>query len=417
MENKLFKSGVITVASLLFFNCLMAQNIFKTGEWRGVFKLNDTISMPFSFDVGFDLDIYSVVFTNAEENITASEVSVTADSVFIRMPLFDSEFRCKNHGDSLKGVWINHARKEKNILPFTGYCNKKTRFEIKNWTNYEPVVTGKWETDFNPGKEDTYKAIGVFKQDNVTKGSKLTGTFMTETGDYRYLEGVMANNDFYLSCFDGAHAFLFKAKLNNDKKLLTGDFYAGAHGHETWTAKRNDNFKLRNPDSLTFLKPGFTKMDFTFQNLKGKKVSLSDSKYKNKVVIVQLMGTWCPNCMDETKFLAGFYEKYNKKGLEVIGLAFERTDNFNKAVANVKRVKDKYEARYDFLITGKTGAQQASEALPMLNKIMAFPTTVYIDKKGNVRKIYTGFYGPATGDNFYKYVEETTRFVEKLLAE
>jgi hypothetical protein len=121
--------------------------------------------------------------------------------------------------------------------------------------------------------------------------------------------------------------------------------------------------------------------------------------------------------MDETKFLAPFYEKYKSRGLEVIALAFERTDDFNKAASNVQRSKTRFKANYDFLITMKNGKDQASEALPMLNNVMAFPTTIYIDKKGIVRKIYTGFSGPATGDAHTKFVEQTTLFVEKLLNE
>ncbi len=182
-------------------------------------------------------------------------------------------------------------------------------------------------------------------------------------------------------------------------------------------AVRNDNFQLRNPDSLTYLKPGFTSIDFSFKNLEGKSVSIKDEKFKNKVVIIQIMGTWCPNCMDETKFLAPFYDTYKSKGLEVVALAFERTDDFNKAVNNIQRSKKRFSANYEFLITMKTGKDQASEALPMLNAVMAFPTTIYIDKKGVVRKIYTGFNGPATGDAHTKFVEDTTRFVEMLLAE
>ncbi len=417
LKNIKFKSGAILIASLLFFNYGFAQNKLRIGIWRGILTLNDTTQLPFNFEVKSDLDIYSVVFTNAEEKITANEIVIQGDSVFIRMPVFDSEFKLKSDGDSLKGVWINHNRKDKNVLKFKAYYGNKNRFEIKYWTNYEPVVTGKWEVEFEPGTPDSYKSIGEFKQLNVVQGSKLTGTFITETGDYRYLEGIMANNDFYLSCFDGVHAFLFKAKLDKNKDILKGDFYSSAHGHETWIAKRNEKFQLRNPDSLTYLKPGFTKVDFSFKNLEGKQISLSDEKYKNKVVILQLMGTWCPNCMDETKFLAPFYDKYKSKGLEIIGLAFERTDDFNKAVSRVSRVKAKFDAKYDFLITMKTGAQQASEALPMLNKVMAFPTTIYIDKKGDVRKIYTGYYGPATGDSYIKQEEETTKFVEKLLGE
>ena len=120
--------------------------------------------------------------------------------------------------------------------------------------------------------------------------------------------------------------------------------------------------------------------------------------------------------MDETRFLSGFYDAYQSKGVEVIGLAFERGD-FNAAVNNLNRLKDRLKVNYELLITEKNGKDQASQALHMLNGIMAFPTTIYIDKKGNVRKIYTGFSGPATGNAYTNYVKETTSFIEGLLKE
>jgi thiol-disulfide isomerase/thioredoxin len=310
---------------------------------------------------------------------------------------------------------INYG-KNKNVIPFfasfcTKNCDDKNVFASSQYFN----MGGNWECDFSPKTKDNSKAKGVFIQTDPFK--KLTGTFLTETGDYRYLAGKLSEGrHFYLSCFDGSHAFLFTGKVKGDS-IVDGHFYSGSHWHEPWVAVRNDKFELRNPDSLTYLKPEFSKIDFSFKNTEGQTVSLTDAKYKNKVVIVQLMGTWCPNCMDETKFLATFYEKYKSKGLEVIALAFERTDDFNKAVSNVQRSKTRFNANYDFLITMKNGKDQASEALPMLNEVMAFPTTIYIDKKGIVRKIYTGFNGPATGDAHTKFVEQTTLFVEKLLNE
>ena len=208
----------------------------------------------------------------------------------------------------MDGVWINHARKDKNILAFHASAGrpltKPILEEIKtDWS-------GKWESTFSPGTKDSSKAICLFKDD-----TNFTGTFLTETGDYRFLEGYSFNGTFLLSCFDGSHAFLFTGEIKGDS-IINGHFYSGSHHHETWVAKRNDKFELRNPDSLTYLKPGFTKVDFNFKNLDGKNVSLQDEKFKNKVVIIQIMGTWCPNCMDETKFLAPFYDKYNSKGLD-----------------------------------------------------------------------------------------------------
>ena len=160
----------------------------KIGYWRGVLTLNDSTQLPFNFEVKYDLGIYSIDFINAEERITANEIAIKGDSVFIKMPVFDSEFRLKNHGDSLKGIWFNHNRKDKNMLAFKAYYGKKERFEIKHWTGYEPLVTGKWEVEFEPGTNDSYKSIGNFNQLNVVNKSKLTGTFFTETGDNEKVE-------------------------------------------------------------------------------------------------------------------------------------------------------------------------------------------------------------------------------------
>ncbi len=409
------------VASLLFFanNIIAQKDIMQTGLWKGYLKLNDTTSLPFFFEVKKEKNKILLEVINSEERIKVDEISLKRDSIYIKMPIFDSEFKCRIVDEFyIKGIWINHSRKDKNIISFEGKfcdCDWDSFCTEQHFILPDSTKKYNYECTFSPRSADSSKAIGAFQ--NYSR-NYLKGSFLTESGDYRYLYGLVNcdHKQFYLSCFDGAHAFLFKGKMKGDS-IVNGEFYSGAHWHEKWVAIRNEKFELRNPDSLTYLKTGFSKIDFSFKNLDGKTVSLNDEKFKNKVVIVQLMGSWCPNCMDETKFLAPFYEKYKSQGLEIIGLAFERTDNFAKAVSNVNRLKNKFNANYEFLITMKTGADQASEALPMLNKVMAFPTTIYIDKKGIVRKIYTGYYGPATGNAYTKYVEQTNLFVEKLLKE
>ncbi|MGQ0828500.1 MAG: peroxiredoxin family protein [Bacteroidota bacterium] len=405
------KKNIATVILfLLFLNIISAQKALKKGVWGGSLQLNDTTQLPFNFEIKNTNKKLSFEIINAEERIIVDEIFLNGDSVIIKMPVFDSEFRCKNLGDSLKGYWINHSRKDKNRIPFIAFVAREKQIFA---TKYLPKIEGRWEVDFSPNSKEKTKAMGLFKDGS---SHDVKGTFITETGDYRYLSGERGQRNFYLSCFDGAHAFLFTGNFVGADSVV-GHFYSGAHWHESWAAQRNEKFELRDPDSLTHLKPGFTKVDFSFKNLEGKKVSLSDEKFRNKVVIIQLMGSWCPNCMDETKFLAPLYDKYRSKGLEVLGLAFERTDDFNKAVSNVSRTKKRFNVNYELLITEKTGKDQASKALPMLNKVMAFPTTIYIDKKGLVRKIYTGFYGPATGDNYTRFIEQTTLFVEKMLEE
>src|ERR1700746_2737836 len=101
---------------LLVSTGMKAGNYMKSGTWRGVLTLNDSTGLPFNFEVKNELEIYSVIFMNAKERIVANEIVMKGDSVFIQMPVFDSEFRCRNLGDSLSGVWINHARKTNNII-------------------------------------------------------------------------------------------------------------------------------------------------------------------------------------------------------------------------------------------------------------------------------------------------------------
>ena len=407
-----FKKNLLTlIVSLLVTAVISAQHPINVGVWRGVLKLNDSTELPFNFTIEKLENHYTMIITNQEEHIPVTDIIVDKDSVFIKLPVFNSEFRLKNKGSSLNGEWVNRSRPTNTYsLPFTAIANEENRFLLPKKAH--SLIKERWKVTFEPGSKDEYFSVGMFQ----TTNTKTIGTFTTETGDYRYLEGFSDEKKFIVSCFDGAHAYLFYATRANGK-LINGHFYSGKSGHEKWIATPDDQFELRDPYGLTYLKPGYSKIDFSFKNLTGKTISLQDPVYKNKVVIVQLMGTWCPNCMDETRFLSSFYDRYKNKGVEVIGLAFERTSDFNAAVTNLNRLKDRLQVSYELLITGKTGKDQASQALPMLNAVMAFPTTIYIDKKGNVRKIYTGFSGPATGETYTNYVKETTLFIEELINE
>ena len=162
------------------------------------------------------------------------------------MPVFDSEFRCLMKGDSLVGNFLNHARTKDNIIPFRASYGRSeplvNSFELNNFE-------GRWEVTFEGDEPPMNKAVGEFSQ----IGNHITGTFLTPTGDYRYLEGYADGNRFYLSCFDGSHLFYFDAEINPDD-VLEGNYYSGKHWHDTWKAFRNADASLPHPDSLTFLK-------------------------------------------------------------------------------------------------------------------------------------------------------------------
>lgn len=148
-------------------------------------------------------------------------------------------------------------------------------------------------------------------------------------------------------------------------------------------------------------------------------VSLKDDRFKNKVVVVQIMGTWCPNCLDETKYYTKFYEANKDKAIAFVALAFEYAKTEEKAFESIARLQDKLEIKYPILLAqyGTSDKLKAQEKLPMLNHVLSYPTSIFIDKTGKVRKIHTGFNGPATGGKYEEFKREFERFVGGLLDE
>lgn len=377
------------------------------GIWRAALILPSD-ELPFNMEVGLKDGKQTITIMNAAERIEVTDIQYKNDSVFIQLPVFESEIKGVFTEKEITGTWTKY-NDPKRAIPFKARHGVTDRFITKN----KPTVNvdGKWEVWFSKETVDEYKATGIFKQD----GKKVTGTFLTETGDYRYLEGVIDGTTLKLSCFDGAHAFLFTANLMAE--TLFGTFYSGATFSEPWAAYRNKDFELTDPFKLTYLKEGYDRLDFAFPDLDSNLVTSRNERFKNKVVIVQVLGSWCPNCMDESRFYATVYDKYKDKGLEIVGLAFERSPDFSIAKGNLLKMKRDLNINYPILIAGRASKKEAGEKLPMLNKIISFPTSIIINKKGEVIKIHTGFNGPATGEHFTKFQDEFMKTLEAALKE
>jgi len=384
------------------------------GLWRGVLNIgNDAnpLDIPFNFEV---VNSQKIVIHNGEERIQVTDIHYDENnnSFSIKMPVFDSEFKLVNHQNKWEGEWHNYNKKDYKI-PFKAVHNNPSRFEVVRPSKTAAQLKKRWKVTFSPATEDAYPAIGLF---NVLEDDKVTGTFLTQTGDYRYLEGSLNGTELSLSCFDGAHAFLFKASLQEDGSLK-GDFWSGKHWHEPWIATPDEAFELLPMDQLTYLKEGYEKLAFRFPNLNGDTLSLDDSHFQNKPIIVQIMGSWCPNCMDETRLLVDVYKKYKNKGLEIIAIDYEVINGFETFQKNATRIKEHLNVDYPILFGGSAKKSEAIRTLPMLNHIMSYPTAIFIDKKGVIRAIHTGFSGPGTGDLYQDYVDKTVALVEELIAE
>ncbi|MEM6261611.1 MAG: TlpA disulfide reductase family protein [Bacteroidota bacterium] len=384
--------------------------IISSGSWKWQFELGKTeLCVPATLNLKGD----SLVFTiqNAEERIPVTEIVRQGDSLFMKLPVFDTEIKARvASSDSLQGFWQDYSRKGTYRIPFTAsFSPTEATCMPEQPAGPMEDFGGKWAVRFGPDTENPERAIGIFEQ----QGNQLTGTFRTETGDYRYLSGWVDNDQLYLSTFDGSHAFVFTGTWEESR--IRGTFYSGNHYTETWIAKRDENASLRSAESLTYLKPGYDRLAFAFPNLEGDTVSLTDEQFKGKVVVVQLMGSWCPNCMDETKLFTQWHNEYHDQGLEMVALAFERSDSFEQAAKRVGRLKDHFGSQYEFLIAGQASKKEAAAKLPMLNHVMSFPTSIFIDRNGRIRKIHTGFNGPGTGKAYQTFVEEYQILLEEML--
>lgn len=407
--------SLLILASCASTDAPITHKAPRKGSWRMELDVrtggdNRSVILPFLFDLQQDSGRWTMLVHNGDEAIAVDDVTISDDTFHVRMPLFDSEFTGVPSSDStISGYWYNHLKGPDYRIPFNAHAGASHRFAQEGEGRND--LSGTWECHFAEGTPDAYPALGIFKSTN----GRVTGTFGTETGDYRYLDGVMHADSLLLSAFDGSHAFLFHAILRGDS--LIGRFRSGIHSQEPWYAVRNETFHLRNPDSLTFLKEGHEMVDLRLPDLDGDSVSPMDKRFAGRVRMVQIMGSWCPNCVDETVLLTEMYDKYHDQGLDVFAVAFERYPEKSRALASLKHFKKALNVKYDVLYGGESRKEITSEKLPFLDHIMSYPTCIFIDRSGKVRRIRTGFYGPGTGEHYENYKRNLKVFIEKMLAE
>jgi thiol-disulfide isomerase/thioredoxin len=223
--------------------------------------------------------------------------------------------------------------------------------------------------------------------------------------------------NFNFRLFDGAHAFLFTGTIVDDK--ISGIFYSNIHWKEPFEGKRNPTFELPSSNNITYLKEAYEKFNFSFPDQNGNFLTLEDSRFKGKVTVVQIMGSWCPNCLDETKFYTQYLQENPTTEVEFIALAFEISKTPDMAFKRINRLQERIGIKYPIVLAqyGSDNKLLANEKLPMLTEILSFPTSVFIVKKGNVRKIHTGFNGPATGQKYLYFKKEFEDFVTLLTTE
>ncbi len=276
--------SIIAALLLIFLSTYSFAQNPASGPWRGeIDHLGG--KLPFNFIVAKNkLDIR---LQNGSEIATLGDSYFRGDSLVIPFDLYDSEIvgSLKNE-KSIIGFW-QKKRNGKTLyrIPFQAQAGSSERFLQTQQASVQ--VSGKYSADFWSDESNHSSGVLLLNQ----KGNQMTGTVLKTSGDYRFLQGNISGDSLLLSYFDGSGLMQFRCKVNG--KEIDGQFYSGLAGKRNFKAIKDDKASLPDLKKLTYLKPGFDRLTFSLPNPAGKTISLQDERYKNKVVIIELMGSWC----------------------------------------------------------------------------------------------------------------------------
>ncbi len=389
----------------LLLGAITISRAQPNGWWQGQMMYKQS-NVPFTFSWQQQSDsTASVTFKNGQEELTTI-AAMAGDSVRIPLFVFDAELVAHIAGSTMSGQWIKHY-KPGNSVPFKAYYAKPRFAET---TGKPASINGIWNMPFTQPSGTTSKAMGIFNQ----QGVHVTGTIATPVGDYRFFEGVVRGDSLLISSFDGVHAFLVKGRYSNGR--WTGKMYFDVNYAETWQATQAKENVLTNPFEVITVPPATYTPYYDILTAGGTYNAIDTDALQGKVVVIQLMGTWCPNSYDQTQFLTNWYLQQDTTLLKLMAVAYEPGDKAY-AANRIKKYKASMHIPYTMYLGGRMSKGQAALAFPNMGKINAFPTLIIIDKGGFIRYIHNYFTGPATGELYQHFKQDFNAKIQALLLE
>jgi peroxiredoxin len=383
------------------------------GDYRLVFQ-TPIGELPFNLNLGQQGKTWFATLNNGPEKVAAEKTTVKDDTLTLEFPSYNSSLTLTvRDGGAVDGKVVLTKSTGQTELAFAGKRDEAFRF-FPTTPNKIDTLSGRWALkSVSADGKTTRDGLFEFTQKNHI----IDGTAMFVNADNRFLNGEIRDGTLRLSTFDGGQGSLWVGKLAADGTLSGQVWSPLTNAVGTWSAKKDATAKLEDAYGLTYLKPGYDKFEFTFPDLDNKPVSLSDKKFKGKVTVVTIAGSWCPTCHDEAAFLSKFYDAHKAQGFEAVALMYEYSPKHEVAAVAARNFAKRYDVKYQQLIAGTADKAAASSTLPMINAVLVYPTMIIVDRKGNVRKIHTGFPGPATGVHHDEFKAEFTTLIESLLAE
>jgi thiol-disulfide isomerase/thioredoxin len=248
----------------------------------------------------------------------------------------------------------------------------------------------------------------------------VEGTIAPLSGDYGMLSGKISggkDTSLHLSRFDGIHTLRLDGRFVSANRI-EGIFQGSPGRPMNFVATRLDSSAkgFDEAEHLTTVEDPSAVFRFHGLDADGKSVTQDDPRFAGKVVLIDIFGTWCPNCHDEAPVLQSLYAKFHERGFEIAGLSYEYVDDTARSQRLLEVYRRKYAIGFPLLLAGTTEPGEIERTLPQLKNFGAYPTTIFLDRHGRVRLIHAGFSGPATG-RLEEIKENFERNVVKLLDE
>jgi len=402
--------GVTALVALAAFSTsLTAESLH--GRWDAQLTIKDSV-IPFRLDLSKKGSDFRATLYNGDIPQTTTRATTGRDGVVLYFDHYLTKITAKETNGVLEGKVEGRFSADEYItaVPFSAKRYQPPVLVAAD----APVIEGLWEIPYeSPKGEKAWRFI--VKQ----TGPDVSAAILRVDGDTGSLTGAYRDGVFVLSHFDGSRPLRLEVTPKADGTL--GLRLSGAYTpQKDLVALRPEAARAKGfapPvefDAHTTVRDPNEKFTFRFPGVDGKVVSSDDPKFRGKVIVAIITGTWCPNCHDEAQYLVPLYKQYRDRGFEIVALDFEEPEQQDE-LARVKAFTQKYGVEYTYVIAGSPA--EMWEKVPQAVNLNTWPATFFVDRSGKVRKIHPGFAAPASGKFHEELKAEFTATIETLLAE
>lgn len=398
------KKTLLLATVIAFAPAVWAESI--AGLWNATVNLNGT-EIPFKIEFAGDGSNIRGWFFNGEEHETSTGGTFENGSLVLNFESYVSVLKATLKSGVLDGEYSSRRGTPLPIHAVRAVPQPKSKVKA-------PDISGLWYLEGVTSRKHDEKAWQLVLRQ---KGAEVSGAILRVDGDTGTLTGSYQDGKFVLSHFSGARPALVEITPQADGTLAVD--LKGQHHEGVISAVRPEQARAKglaepvDANLHTRVKDPTQPFTFSFPDLSGRVVSNTDDRFRGKVLLINVTGSWCPNCHDEDEFLPELYNKYHAQGLEIVALNFEEPEQFVDPT-RLKTLIKQYGIKYDVLLGGETSS--AKEKLTQALDWDSWPTTFFVGRDGLVKSVHAGFPSPGSGELFKKEKAEFVAKVEQLLA-